>query len=162
MQVQPYLFFEGRCEEAIDFYRRTLGAETLMLMRYKDMPEPRPAGTVTPENENKVMHATLRIGDSTLLVSDGQCQGTSEFQGLLAHRIGPRRGGGGPVVQRAGRGRHGADADCQDVLLAALRHGLRPLRRGLDGDRAAGLTTTGRGQPRRARSPYQGIATAIS
>lgn len=82
MQVQPYLFFEGRCEEAIEFYRKTLGAEVTMLMRFKEMPEPRPDGVVTPENANKVMHASLRIGESTVNVSDGNCQGAPGFHGF--------------------------------------------------------------------------------
>jgi PhnB protein len=79
MQVQPYLFFDGRAEEAIEFYRRTLGAEVQMLMRFKDAPEPghTPAGA-----ENKVMHSTLRIGDATVMASDGHCQGKPSFQGF--------------------------------------------------------------------------------
>lgn len=82
MQIQPYLFFEGRCEEAIEFYRRTLGASVEMLMRFKELPEPRPEGSVTPQNENKVMHATLRIGESTVNASDGNCQGNAAFNGF--------------------------------------------------------------------------------
>jgi PhnB protein len=79
MLIQPYLFFDGRCEEAITFYRGTLGAEVTMLVRFKDSPEPaqNPPGT-----ENKVMHASIRIGDSTVLVSDGHCQGKPNFQGF--------------------------------------------------------------------------------
>ncbi len=82
MQVQPYLFFEGRCEEAIEFYRKTLGAEVTMLMRFKEMPEPREPGMITPETENKIMHANLRIGDSSVLVSDGRCQSAPKFEGF--------------------------------------------------------------------------------
>lgn len=82
MQVQPYLFFEGRCEEAIEFYRKTLGAETTMLMRYKDGPEPTPDCQMPPGIENKVMHASLRIGESTVMASDGRCSGKSDFQGF--------------------------------------------------------------------------------
>ena len=82
MEIQPYLFFEGRCEEAIDFYRRAVGADVQFLMRYKDMPEPRPPGVVTPATENKVMHASLKIGGSTVLASDGQCQGEPHTQGF--------------------------------------------------------------------------------
>jgi len=79
MQIQPYLFFEGRCEEAIEFYRRTLGAEVTMLMRYKDSPEP---AMNPPDAGDKVMHASLRIGDSTVMASDGRCQGQPSFQGF--------------------------------------------------------------------------------
>ena len=83
MQIQPYVFFDGRAEEAAEFYRRTLGAEVTMLMRFKDAP-PQPEGqcTVTPDAENKVMHASIRIGETTLLVSDGRCQGKPSFQGF--------------------------------------------------------------------------------
>ena len=81
MQVQPYLFFEGRCDEALEFYRRTLGAEVTMLMRFKDNPEPQP-GMTSPGSENKVMHASFRVGDSTIMASDGRCTGQSKFQGI--------------------------------------------------------------------------------
>ena len=79
MQIQPYLFFDGRCEEAIEFYRRTLGAEVTMLMRYKDSPEP---AMNPPDAGDKVMHASFRIGDSTVMASDGRCQGQPGFQGF--------------------------------------------------------------------------------
>jgi PhnB protein len=82
MQVQPYLFFDGRCEEAIEFYRKALGAEVTMLMRFKDSPEPAQPGMVPPGAENKVMHASIRIGDSTVLASDGRCLGKPSFQGF--------------------------------------------------------------------------------
>ena len=77
--VQPYLFFDGRCEEAIEFYRSTLGAEVTMLLRYKDSPDPT---MCAPGAENKVMHASVRIGDSTLMASDGRCEGKLSFQGF--------------------------------------------------------------------------------
>ncbi|RZI44684.1 VOC family protein [Herbaspirillum sp. HC18] len=80
MQVQPYLFFNGRCEEAIEFYRKALGAEQVMLMRYKESPEP--PTMVPPGSEEKVMHAAFRIGDTTLMASDGHCQGNPEFKGF--------------------------------------------------------------------------------
>ena len=82
MQIQPYLFFNGRCEEAIEFYRRTLGAEMTMLMRFKDSPEPPPPGMLPPGFENNVMHANLRIGDATVMASDGTCSVESAFQGF--------------------------------------------------------------------------------
>jgi PhnB protein len=83
MPLQPYLFFDGRCEEAITFYRDRLGAEVTMLMRFKDAPAP--AGTVPvipPGRENKVMHAHLRIGGADMLASDGRCEGNPQFQGF--------------------------------------------------------------------------------
>jgi PhnB protein len=82
MQVQPYLFFDGRCEEAVEFYRSALGAEVVMLMRFKDSPDPPPPGMVPPGGENKVMHAALRIGDAMVLASDGRCSGQPSFQGF--------------------------------------------------------------------------------
>jgi PhnB protein len=82
MQVQPYLFFDGRCEEAIEFYRKALGAEVTMLMRFKDSPEPHEPGMIPPGSENKVMHASFTIGDTTVMASDGQCMGNASFQGF--------------------------------------------------------------------------------
>jgi len=73
--IQPYLFFGGRCEEALAFYQSALGAEVEMLMRYADSPEPLPPDTLAPGFENKVMHASFRIGNNTLMASDGH--GTS-------------------------------------------------------------------------------------
>jgi PhnB protein len=82
MRVEPYLFFEGRCEEAIDFYRKALGAEVTMLMRFKDSPEPPAPGICPPGSQDKVMHANLRIGDTMVMLSDGRCQGKPGFQGV--------------------------------------------------------------------------------
>ena len=79
MQVQPYLFFEGRCEEAVEFYRKALGAEITMLMRFKESPDP---GMCAPGSLDKVMHMEFRIGDTTLLASDGRCTGQPNFQGF--------------------------------------------------------------------------------
>jgi PhnB protein len=82
MQVQPYLFFEGRCEEALEFYRQALDAQVDMLMRFKESPEAPPPGAVAPGSEDKVMHASFRVGDTTLMASDGGCSGHSGFQGV--------------------------------------------------------------------------------
>ncbi len=79
MEIQPYLFLDGRCEEAIAFYRQTLGAEPAMMMRFKDAPD---QSMVPPGGGEKIMHARLRIGDTTLLLSDGRCQGQPNFQGF--------------------------------------------------------------------------------
>jgi len=80
--VQPYLFFEGRCEEALEFYGRALGAHVLMLMRYKDSPEAPPPGSGAPPPGDKIMHASFRIGRTTLMASDGHCKGKPEFHGI--------------------------------------------------------------------------------
>jgi PhnB protein len=79
MHVQPYLFFDGRCEEALEFYKSALGAEVEMLMRFKDNPEPsaNPAGSA-----NKVMHTSFRIGGTSVMASDGRCQGQPRFAGF--------------------------------------------------------------------------------
>lgn len=80
--VQPYLFFDGRCEEAIEFYRKALGAEVDMLLRFKDSPEPHQPGMVPPGSENKVMHASFRVGDTQIRASDGRCMGKPNFEGF--------------------------------------------------------------------------------
>jgi len=82
MQIQPYLFFDGRAEEAIEFYKRALGAKVEMLMRFRESPEPPPPGMVPPGSENKVMHATLTVGGATLMASDGNCAGKPSFTGF--------------------------------------------------------------------------------
>lgn len=79
MQVHPYLQFNGRCEEAIEFYKSAVGAEVTMMMRFKDSPDQR---VITPGTENKVMHAALKIGDSVVLASDGRCLGQLKFDGV--------------------------------------------------------------------------------
>src|SRR4051812_14689458 len=80
MLVQPYLFFGGRCEEALEFYRSALGAEVIMLTRFKESPEPQPG---MPDCfEEKVMHASVRIGETTVMASDGMCDGKANFEGF--------------------------------------------------------------------------------
>jgi PhnB protein len=80
MLVQSYLFFDGRCEEAIEFYKKALGAKVDMLMRYKDSPEPQQPGHNVPGD--KVMHASFRIGDTQVMASDGHNTGKPSFQGF--------------------------------------------------------------------------------
>jgi len=82
MNIEPYLFFEGRCEEAIEHYRKALGAEIEMLLRYRDSPQPPPPGTLPPGSESKVMHASVKIGDTRVMLSDGHCGGQQSFQGF--------------------------------------------------------------------------------
>ncbi|QEG33531.1 VOC family protein [Bythopirellula goksoeyrii] len=81
MYVQPYLFFGGRCEEALEFYSKSLGAKVEMVMRFNESPEPMPPDTVPPGFEDKVMHASFRIGDSLVMASDG-CDEASNFSGF--------------------------------------------------------------------------------
>jgi len=82
MPLEPYLFFEGRCKEALDFYTKALGAKVEMIMRYSESPEPPPPGKLPPGSEQKVMHAVLRIGDARMLASDGLCSGKPDFGGF--------------------------------------------------------------------------------
>ncbi len=82
MQIQPYLFFEGRCEEALGFYRDALGAEVTALMRFEDSPDPPPPGMIPPGSGRKVMHAAFRIGGATVMASDGRCSGQARFGGV--------------------------------------------------------------------------------
>ena len=82
MLVQPYLFFDGRCEEALEFYRSTLGAEVTMLMRFKENPEPMPPDMYPPGSDDKVLHASFTIGETTLMASDGMNKGSPVFQGF--------------------------------------------------------------------------------
>lgn len=77
MQVQPYVFFNGRCEEAIEFYKQAIGADFTMVQRFKDNPQ-----GAAPGLENKILHANLRIGETTLMAFDGEEQGTLTFQGI--------------------------------------------------------------------------------
>ena len=82
MKVEPYLYFNGRCEEALEFYRGALGAEVTMLMRFKDSPEPHQPGAVPPGFESKVMHSSFRVGDTTVYASDGVTAGQPRFEGV--------------------------------------------------------------------------------
>jgi len=82
MQVQSYLFFKGRCEEALEFYKGALGANVEMLMRFRDNPDTPDPGMCTPGMEDKVMHAEMRIGDTVVMASDGMEPGTPEFKGF--------------------------------------------------------------------------------
>ncbi len=82
MFIQPYLFFDGRCEEAVEFYRQALGATVEMMMRFKDSPSPPDRGMCAPGSEDKIMHACFHVGDSAIMASDGRCQGKPKFEGV--------------------------------------------------------------------------------
>ena len=81
MQVQPYLFFDGNCEEAVNFYKKVLDAEVTAFMRYREMPE-QPQGDCPSVDGEKVMHATLKIGDTNVMFSDGPNQKPMNFHGF--------------------------------------------------------------------------------
>jgi PhnB protein len=80
--VQPYLFFNGNCEEAVEFYRKALGAEVLFKMRFSESPEPHPPGMVPPGFEKKIMHTSFRIGETTVMASDGCANEKPKFEGF--------------------------------------------------------------------------------
>lgn len=85
MQAQPYLFFDGRCEEALDFYGKAIGAEIDGLMRFADAPDAEATCeemNLPPGSERKVMHAAFRVGETTVMASDGMCAGKPDFQGF--------------------------------------------------------------------------------
>jgi len=79
MRVQPYLMFDGRTDEALEFYKKALGAEVEMLMRFRESPD---QSMITPGSAEKVMHSQFRIGETVLMASDGQCRAQSSFQGF--------------------------------------------------------------------------------
>ena len=79
MPIQPYLFFEGRCDEAIEFYKKAVGAKVEMVMRFKEAPD---QSMLPPGSGEKVMHSAIKIGDATILASDGHCGGKANFQGF--------------------------------------------------------------------------------
>src|SRR5262245_35144538 len=80
--IQPYLFFNGNCEQAVEFYRTALGAQVDFMMRYKESPEPPPPGMVPPGFENKIMHTSFRIGETTVMASDGCSADKPSFEGF--------------------------------------------------------------------------------
>jgi len=112
-QVQPYLFFDGKCEEAIEFYKSALGAKVDFLMRFKESPDPVPAGMCGPNSDDKVMHSAFRIGETLIMASDGMAGGKPEFKGFSlsvnardaadADRIFAALGKGGQVQMPLGK-----------------------------------------------------------
>lgn len=82
MEIQPYLFFAGNCEEAIEFYRKALGAEVDMMMRFRESPEPPPPGMVPEGWDDKVMHASFRVGGALVMASDGCGEDPQKFEGF--------------------------------------------------------------------------------
>ena len=84
--LQPYLFFDGRCEEAIKFYQKTIGAEVASLMRYNESPE---KSMCPPGAGEKVMHAAFRIGETVLMASDCRCTGRPTFEGFALSLTAP-------------------------------------------------------------------------
>jgi PhnB protein len=111
MTIQPYLFFDGRTEEAINFYRKAVGAEVEMMLRFKDNPEKgkNPGCDPGPDTDNKVMHSSFKVSGAVIMASDGECKGKANFQGFSlsltakdeaeAKRFFTGLGEGGQVIQ---------------------------------------------------------------
>lgn len=82
MNVQPYLFFDGKCEEALEFYKSAIGAKVDMMMRFSEAPEKPPESAMPAGSEKKIMHAAFKVGDTQIMASDGHCAGKPSFQGF--------------------------------------------------------------------------------
>ncbi len=132
--IQPYLFFGGRCEEALEFYRTALGAEMQMLMRYKESPEPNQA--MPSCFDDKVMHTSFRVGATTLMASDGMCDGKANFEGFSLSITVPDEAEAERLC-RARRGRAGNHASGEDLLGTEIWDASGSVRRRLDGFRNA-------------------------
>ncbi len=148
--VQPYLFFDGKCEEALEFYKGAIGAKVEMMMRFKENPDQPDPSHMPPNSGDKVMHAAFRVGETQVLASDGHCAGKPSFQGfgLDAERQGRRRGR--EAVRRRRQGRSGPAAADQDLLRLEVRHGHRQVRHHVDGDRGSEVSLIGAWPPARS------------
>ena len=82
MKTEPYLFFDGHTEEAIEFYKKALGAQVVQIMRFKENPQPEEPGMRPAGTDEKVMHAQIKIGDTSVMMSDGRCLGSPAFKGF--------------------------------------------------------------------------------
>ena len=132
MQVTPYLMFDGRTEEAIEFYKKAVGATVEMMMRFKDNPD---KSMCAPGAENKVMHSCLKIGDTAVMASDGRNTGKPDFKGISLSLNAKDEAHADKMFAALGEGRPGADGDDQNILRQAFRHGRRQVRRQLDDHR---------------------------
>jgi len=82
--IHPYLFFNGNCEEALEFYKSALDAQVDMIMRYRDNPESPPPGMVPEGYEDKIMHASFLVGGAMVMASDG-IEENHSFRGFSLH-----------------------------------------------------------------------------
>ena len=105
-QVEMYLFFNSKCEPALEFYRKALGAEVEMIMRYRESPEPRQPGSLPPGFEDKVMHASFRVGHTLVMASDGCSAEPQKFQGFSLALSVPNEPEAGRVFTALSEGGH--------------------------------------------------------
>ena len=104
MLVRPYLSFEGRCEEALEFYKSAVGAEVIALLRFRDAPEPPPPGMVPPGSEDKILHSCFRIGATEVMATDGGCAGAATFSGVSLALSAPSEAEANRVFAALGEG----------------------------------------------------------
>src|SRR5262245_8461023 len=138
--VQPYLFFDGRCEEALEFYRQALDAEVTALMRFKDSPDQ--SMSMPGIDGNKVMHANFSIGETQVMASDGRCTGQPRFQGFALSLTVPTEAEAERRFAALAKSGEVSDAVDQDLLFTALWNGCRPLWRIMDDHRGDGRNKT--------------------
>jgi len=151
--IEPYLFFNGSCEQALEFYRKALGAEVQFMMRYEDSPELPQPGMVPPGFEKKIMHTSFRVGQTTVMASDGCSAEKASFQASSFRSRSPakrRRTVRSPRWRTADR----CGAPREDVLVPALRHGGGPFRHRLDDQRAGRGTGVKPSRRRRSHCCY--------
>jgi len=146
MNVQPHLFFDGKCDEALAFYKSAVGAEPKMLMRFKEAPD---QSMVSPGSADKVMQAQVQIGDATVLMSDGRCTGNTNFKGFALTIAVKNESEADKTFNALAAGGQVTMPMAEDLLLAALWHADRQVRRRLDG--ACSATLSG-GDSSRGRS----------
>jgi len=137
--MQPYLLFEGRCEEALDCYKTALGAEVTILMRLEDNPEQPENCSTSSENsptptdtENKVMHTSFCIGDTDLMASDGRCSIQVTHQGFALSVTPADEAEAQRLFYKPYRWRSGSNATCKNILLTTIWHGRRSFWRVMD------------------------------
>jgi PhnB protein len=140
MQVQSYLFFDGRCEEALEFYKRAVGAEVTMLMRNARAPSRRRRACCRPAARTRSCTRSSRSGDTELMASDGHCKGKPHFEGVSLALSVPDDASARKRFDALAAGGNVDMPLTKDVLLVQLRHAARQVRRGLDGDGDDDLT----------------------
>ena len=79
--VQPYVFFNGRCDEALKFYEAAIDAKVNLILRFKDSPEPVPAEQVPANFDDKIMHCCFKVCGCDIMASDG-CEEGAKFDGF--------------------------------------------------------------------------------